>query len=193
MVIHHQLLHTCLSNDPTIQKSVHDGCPGPVKRTRSMTCWRSNVKLMLKRKSIEMPSFAATLLNSSSGFFLSNGTKIERSTRAVPSVHYGALQPLRWVSSERFQSAFRYSSYHGRFCLEYHSEHIPTRQNRGVVISICTGKSETEMHSPISHLCLCLDTDRRSLYASLLRTSTYLETRPRCHFIILIMTMDCWL
>jgi hypothetical protein len=35
-----------------------------------------------------------------------------------------------------------------------------------VVICVCTGKSETEMHSPSSDLCLCLDTDRRSLYAS---------------------------
>ena len=35
-----------------------------------------------------------------------------------------------------------------------------------IIISVCCGRSETELQSPMSDLCICLDVDKRSLYAS---------------------------
>jgi len=40
------------------------------------------------------------------------------------------------------------------------------RPTNRIIISLCCGRSETEMQSPASDLCICLDVDKRSLYAS---------------------------
>ena len=42
-----------------------------------------------------------------------------------------------------------------------------------IVVSVCAGRGETEMHS--KELCLCLDTDKRSLFSSALATKYLLR------------------